>query len=87
MGTKKDSQLDYQWGVLCALVGGYVSKNRIGELAAWGILADAFDRKDEGGNLHHELLEKNHAIFRAAIEKNGSELIGLACDLFIRQDK
>jgi hypothetical protein len=79
---------DYQWGVLCALVGGYVSKNHIGELTAWGMLADAFDKADEvAGELRYEVIE-NRLDLRTAVEKLdcGSTLIGLACDLFIKQD-
>ena len=79
---------DYQWGVISALVGGYMSKNRYGEFTVWGILADAYDKSVTAkGSLRHEVI-KNNLGMRAAIERLhiGGMLIGIACDLFIRHD-
>lgn len=82
----KQEVMDYQWATLSALVGGYVSKNRSGELTAWGMLMDAHDmRGDE--SIRYEVIE-NRLDLRTAVEKLdcGATLIGLACDMFIKKE-
>lgn len=85
----KQEVLDYQWGVLNALVGGYVCKNRVGELTAWGMLLDAYDMKGDQSqaSISYELIE-NRIGLRTVIEKIGcgATLIDLACDLFIKRE-
>jgi len=80
----KNKHHDYLWGLISTIVTAYASKNNLGWLTVWGMLAD---KADEGsGALYDEMLI-NHLSFYAAAKKLDitCELIELSEDMFIRR--